>query len=230
MFKAISGILSICLLIMVNTTQDPYKLKRERMVRNHIRARGITDELVLKAMVSVKRHLFVPEAYQSYAYDDNPLFIGYEQTISQPYIVAYMTENLELKPDYKVLEIGTGSGYQAAILGKIVKEVYTIEIVEELGKTAREKLIKQNYNNVKVKIGDGYNGWQEHAPYDAIIVTAAPSKVPQPLLDQLKDGGKMIIPVGEQSMVQYLLLIEKDGNKTKTKKLIPVRFVPFTRK
>lgn len=230
MFKAISGIITICLLIMVNNTQDPYKQKRERMVRDQIRARGVSDKVVLSAMATVKRHLFVPRKFASMAYEDRPLVIGHEQTISQPYIVAYMTEFLELKPDYKVLEIGTGSGYQAAVLAKIVKEVYTVEIVEELGSSAREKLINLNYKNVKVRIGDGYNGWKEHAPYDAIIVTAAPPKIPQPLIDQLKDGGKMIIPVGPISMVQDLILIEKSGNKTTTKKLIPVRFVPFTRK
>lgn len=230
MNKIISGILTICLLMMVNTIQDPYKEKREAMVREQIQARGIRDKAVLEAMTTVKRHLFVPKVYQPYAYDDNPLLIGYEQTISQPYIVAYMTEFLELKPHYKVLEIGTGSGYQAAVLAKIVKEVYTIEIVEELGKAAQEKLKKLNYKNIEVKIGDGYNGWQEHAPYDAIIVTAAPPSIPKPLINQLKDGGKMIIPVGPTSMVQDLLLIEKTGNKTKTKNLIPVRFVPFTRK
>jgi len=230
MYKLFSGILTICFLFFGIQTQDPYKLQREKMVRNHIKARGIQNEAVLEAMKSVRRHLFVPESYMPYAYNDNPLLIGYEQTISQPYIVAYMTENLDLKPDYKVLEIGTGSGYQAAILSKIVKDVYTIEIVEELGKAAKERLSRLDYKNVNVKIGDGFNGWPEEAPFDAIIVTAAPAEIPQPLIDQLKEGGKMIIPVGPQNMVQYLMLCEKKSNKIKTKNLIPVRFVPFTRK
>jgi len=181
-------------------------------------------------MEAVPRHLFVPEEYQDRAYDDGPLPIGYGQTISQPYIVAYMTELLNVGPDDVVLEIGTGSGYQAAVLSRIVKKVYTVEIIEELGLAAKERLKALNYDNVEVKIGDGYYGWEEHAPYDGIIVTAASEYIPPPLIQQLKDKGRMIIPVGSPFSVQNLMLVEKSGDKIKTKSLIPVRFVPLTRK
>jgi protein-L-isoaspartate(D-aspartate) O-methyltransferase len=181
-------------------------------------------------MKTVPRHSFVPENSIPRAYDDRPLGIGYGQTISQPFIVAYMTEAIDPKPDYKVLEIGTGSGYQAAVLGEIVKEVYTIEIVPELGTTAKARLEKMGYTNVHVKVSDGYHGWPEHAPYDAIMVTAAAEFVPPPLLAQLKEGGKIIIPIGSPYMNQTLMLIEKKGKKVTTKSLLPVVFVPFTRK
>jgi protein-L-isoaspartate(D-aspartate) O-methyltransferase len=209
--------------------QNKFEIKRKEMVKKQIQARGITDKNTLKALEVVPRHLFVPEEYQDQAYDDGPLPIGYGQTISQPYIVAYMTELLKVGPDDVVLEIGTGSGYQAAILSRIVKKVYTVEIVEELGLAAKERLKALNYDNVEVKIGDGYYGWEEHAPYSGIIVTAASEYIPPPLIKQLKDKGRMIIPVGSPFSVQNLMLVEKSGDKIRTKSLIPVRFVPLTR-
>lgn len=210
--------------------EDVHKNKREKMVKQQIEKRDVKDSAVLKAMLTVKRHEFVPASQVDNAYDDRPLPIGYGQTISQPYIVAYMTEVIKPKPVFKVLEIGTGSGYQAAILSKIVKEVYTIEIVPELGKAAAERLQKTGFTNVQAKVADGYNGWQEHAPFDAIVVTAAAEYIPPPLINQLKDGGKMVIPVGSSFMTQMLMLVEKNGNKTKTRSLLPVVFVPLTRK
>jgi protein-L-isoaspartate(D-aspartate) O-methyltransferase len=209
--------------------QNKFEIKRKEMVKKQIQARGIADKNTLKALEVVPRHLFVPEEYQDQAYDDGPLPIGYGQTISQPYIVAYMTELLNVGPDDVVLEIGTGSGYQAAILSRIVKKVYTVEIVEELGFAAKERLKALNYDNVEVKIGDGYYGWEEHAPYSGIIVTAASEYIPPPLIKQLKDKGRMIIPVGSPFSVQNLMLVEKSGDKIRTKSLIPVRFVPLTR-
>lgn len=199
---------------------------RIAMVKNQIEARGIEDTLVLQAMLDVKRHLFVPEQYRNMSYYDRPLPIGVEQTISQPYIVAIMTELLQLDGDDKVLEIGTGSGYQAAILAEIAKEVYTIEIIEVLAKNSEKLLSELDYKNITVKCGDGYKGWSEHAPFDGIIVTCAPPEIPQPLIDQLAEGGKMVIPVGE--FYQELLLIEKIEGKIKEKSIIPVRFVPMT--
>lgn len=209
--------------------QDPNKEKREKLVRQTIRDRGVKDETVLKAMRSVQRHLFVPAGSMGSAYDDRPLPIGYGQTISQPYIVAYMTEVIKPQPGFKVLEIGTGSGYQAAVLAEIVKEVYTIEIVEALGNAAAERLKKLGYQNIHVKLADGYYGWKEQAPFDAIVVTAAAEFIPPPLISQLKDGGKMVIPVGSPFMTQTLMLVEKKGEKITTKSLLPVVFVPFTR-
>lgn len=208
------------------TTQGGFEKQRERMVQNQIVDRGISSEKVVDAFKNVKRHLFVPDDLQRRAYEDRPLPIGYNQTISQPYIVALMTEVLDLKESDKVLEIGTGSGYQAAILAEIVDEVYTIEIVEPLGKKARERLNELEYNNVEVKIGNGYKGWPEHAPFDAIIVTAAPTEIPEPLKEQLADGGKMIIPVGER-FAQELVLLQKSNGKLKRKSITPVRFVPM---
>jgi len=199
------------------------------MVKQQIENRDVKDEAVLKAMRSVKRHLFVPQGNVSEAYSDQPLPIGFGQTISQPYIVAYMTEVLEPKPGFKVLEIGTGSGYQAAVLAEIVKEMYTVEIIPELGNTANERLKKLGYKNIFVKVADGYNGWKEHAPYDAIVVTAAAEYIPPPLVEQLKENGKMVIPVGSPFMTQMLMLVEKKGNKIITKSLVPVAFVPFKR-
>ncbi|GAB3652914.1 protein-L-isoaspartate(D-aspartate) O-methyltransferase [Echinicola sediminis] len=199
------------------------------MVKVQIERRGIQESNVLKAMREVKRHLFVPDDYRKNAYDDRPLPIGYGQTISQPYIVAYMTEVISPEPYFKVLEIGTGSGYQAAVLAEIVDEVYTIEIVKELGTSAAKRLESLGFDNIKVKVGDGYYGWEERAPFDAIVVTAAAEFVPPPLIEQLKDGGKMIIPVGSPFMTQMLSLVEKKNGKPRTKTLMPVRFVPFTR-
>lgn len=211
------------------SAQDSYEKNRADMVEKQIKARGISDTATLAAMQSVKRHLFVPEAYRASAYEDRPLPIGYDQTISQPYMVAFMTEVIEPKPDYKVLEVGTGSGYQAAVLAEIVGQVYTIEIVEALGKQAQARLAQLGYDNVEVRIGDGYHGWEEAGPFDAIVVTAGAEFIPAPLVGQLKEGGKMVIPVGSPFEVQMLMLVEKKGGKTTTKTLFPVRFVPFVR-
>jgi len=199
------------------------------MVRTQISRRGIHSPQVLESMRKVERHLFVPPEEVRRAYDDGPLSIGYGQTISQPYIVAYMTQIINPKPHFKVLEIGTGSGYQAAILAEIVDTVYTIEIIPELSKGAKERLEYLGYNNIQVITADGYNGLEEHAPFDAIVVTAAAEHIPPPLIQQLKDGGKMIIPVGSPFIVQTLMLIDKKNEKYTTSSLMPVRFVPFTR-
>jgi protein-L-isoaspartate(D-aspartate) O-methyltransferase len=222
------SILLFFMLISFPVQEADYKERRETMVQRYIAGRGISDKAVLKAMRAVERHKFVPPEQVAEAYADHPLPIGSGQTISQPYIVAYMTEVLHLSPQMKVLEIGTGSGYQAAVLAEIVKEVYTIEIIAEHGKAAAERLKRLDYDNVQVKVGDGYQGWREHAPYDAIIVTAGAEHVPPPLLEQLKEGGRMVIPVGPAFMTQRLMLIEKKKGKTVTKSLIPVLFVPFT--
>lgn len=207
-----------------------YKKQREKMVSDQIEDRGIHDQQVLRAMREVERHWFVPENNRSNSYEDRPLGIGYGQTISQPYIVAYMTEMLKLQPNYRVLEIGTGSGYQAAVLAKIVREVYTIEIVTQLGDSAAARLKRLGYKNISVKNADGYHGWTENAPFDAIMVTAAAEFIPPPLIQQLKDGGRMIIPIGSPYLTQWLMLVEKKNGKMTTKRLIPVSFVPFTRK
>jgi protein-L-isoaspartate(D-aspartate) O-methyltransferase len=200
------------------------------MIERQLRGRGITDSRILQVMRSVPREKFVPKELRNSAYDDRPLPIGYGQTISQPFIVAYMTEVINPKPEYKVLEIGTGSGYQAAVLAEIVKEVYTIEIIPDLGNAASARLKKLGYSNVNVKVADGYFGWAEHGPYDAIVVTAAAEFVPPPLVEQLKEGGKIVIPIGSPFMNQNLMLVEKKGKKITTKSLMPVIFVPFTRK
>jgi protein-L-isoaspartate(D-aspartate) O-methyltransferase len=200
---------------------------RRRMVDKQIIARGIQDERVINAMLEVPRHEFVPDKYSHYSYDDSPLPIGHGQTISQPYIVALMTEELNLSSADRVLEIGTGSGYQAAILSKIVKEVYTIEIVEPLGRAAEKLLERLGYDNIRVMIGDGYEGWPEHAPFDRIIVTCAPTEIPQPLVDQLKEGGLMVIPVGTAGF-QYLYRVKKYMGEAEPEKVIPVSFVPLT--
>ena len=195
------------------------------MVEDQIKLRGVKDEKVLDAMMKIKRHLFVPADMKRWAYDDRPLPIGYGQTISQPYIVAYMTEAAGLSPGDRVLEIGTGSGYQAAVLAEIVKKVYTIEIIEELADSARSRLKGLGYKNIEVKWGDGYKGWPEHTPFDAVIVTAAPPEVPQALIDQLKVGGRMVVPVG--SFFQELYLITRTASGIDKKRLMPVRFVPM---
>ena len=228
--KMVAPILLMLIFISFSFQEDVYREKREKMVKDQIEKRGVSDKLVLKAMRNVKRHLFVPEERMAEAYDDSPLPIGYGQTISQPYIVAYMTEVIQPKAEFKVLEIGTGSGYQAAVLAEIVKEVYTIEIVTELANAATQRLKKLGYSKVKVKQADGYYGWKENGPYDAIIVTAAAEFVPPPLIEQLKENGKIVIPIGSPFMTQTLMLIEKNEKKIKTKNLLPVRFVPFTRK
>ena len=201
----------------------------QRMVRQQLTApdRGITNVQVLAAMYKVPRHEFVPPALRAQAYEDHPLPIGYEQTISQPFIVAFMTEKLEPKRTDKVLEIGTGSGYQAAVLAELVGEVFTIEIVEPLAHRAAADLKRLGYTNVRVRAGDGYKGWPEAAPFDAVIVTCAPEQVPQPLVDQLKDGGRMIIPVGPVGD-QKLYVLRKQGGKAEQRAVLPVRFVPMT--
>ncbi|MFO7370446.1 MAG: protein-L-isoaspartate(D-aspartate) O-methyltransferase [Bacteroidales bacterium] len=196
------------------------------MVKQQIEARGIADKRVLDAMRKVERHLFVPPELAYKAYGDYPLLIGYGQTISQPYIVAFMTEVLGLKPYSKVLEIGTGSGYQAAILAELCDSVFTIEIIAPLAEKAQSLLQVLGYKNVFVKTGDGYQGWARHAPYDAILVTCSPSHVPEPLTSQLAEGGKMIIPVGEQYNQQLVILVKKEG-KLKKEAVLPVRFVPM---
>jgi len=199
---------------------------RLAMVQHQIEVRGVDDKKTLAAMRKVPRHLFVPTASLSIAYADHPVSIGKKQTISQPYIVAFMTEALELKGGEKVLEIGTGSGYQAAVLAEIAGHVYTIEIIESLGRRAETLLEKCGYTNIEVRVGDGYRGWPEHAPFDAIIVTAAPDHIPQPLIDQLKPGGRLVIPVGE--FIQHLLRITKTDDGLLRENLLPVRFVPMT--
>jgi len=196
------------------------------MVREQLIPRGVQDPRVLAAMGKVPREEFVPPNERAASYSDGPLLIGYEQTISQPYIVAFMTEQLRLQPADRVLEVGTGSGYQAAILAELVAEVYTIEILEPLAKTAEETLARRGYKNVHVKVGDGYKGWPEHAPFDAIIVTCAPEHVPQPLVNQMKEGGRMIIPVGNY-LAQELYLLEKANGGMRQSAVLPVRFVPM---
>ena len=203
---------------------------RNNMVEEQIKKRQIKSDVVLEAMRTVPRHLFVPKHMQSRAYNDSPLPIGLDQTISQPYIVAFMTEQLGLTPGMKVLEIGTGSGYQAAILAHLGCEVYTIELLEELANRAAKVIKELNYDNVKIRHGDGYLGWPEEAPFDAIIVTAAPEKIPAKLIEQLKDGGKMIVPVGPLYSTQSLKLLTKQNKKIIEKDLIPVMFVPMVHK
>ncbi|MBW1899881.1 MAG: protein-L-isoaspartate(D-aspartate) O-methyltransferase [Deltaproteobacteria bacterium] len=205
---------------------DPFRKAREQMVKKQIQERGITGKALLEALRKVERHRFVPERYRDQAYNDYPLPIGEKQTISQPYIVALMTSAIEPDDTKKVLEIGTGSGYQAAVLAETCKTVYTIEIIPVLGRGAENLLNKLGYKNIKVKIGDGYQGWTEFAPFDAIIVTCAPSHIPQPLKDQLAEGGRIIIPVGG-SVFQSLQVLEKKGGKIIEKQVIPVRFVPM---
>jgi protein-L-isoaspartate(D-aspartate) O-methyltransferase len=210
------------------STPADFAAQRQKMVEQQLKPRGIEDERVLAAMAKVPREEFIPLNVRSAAYEDGPLPIGYDQTISQPYIVAFMTEQLRSKPTDRVLEIGSGSGYQAAILAALTAEVYTVELVEPLAKTAEANLQRLGYNNVHVRLGDGYKGWPEEAPFDAIIVTCAPAKVPQPLIDQLKDGGRMVIPVGEQ-YAQQLYLLEKNNGQLKESATLPVRFVPMLR-
>jgi protein-L-isoaspartate(D-aspartate) O-methyltransferase len=206
---------------------EDYDAARRRMVEKQIIARGIEDQRVINAMLKVPRHLFVPDNYRHYAYSDTPVPIGHGQTISQPYIVALMTEDLNVCNADRVLEIGTGSGYQAAVLAEIVKEVFTIEIVEPLGKSAGARLKELGYDNVSVMVGDGYLGWPEEAPFDRIIVTCAPTDIPEPLVDQLREGGIMIIPVGTAGF-QYLYRVKKYMGEAETEEVIPVSFVPLT--
>ncbi len=215
---------------LFSSFQERFEESRKRMVSEQIEMRGISDKNVLKAMRIVKRHLFIPQELRDRAYYDGPVPIGYGQTISQPYIVAYMTDILDLQSNSNVLEIGSGSGYQAAVLAEITDQVYTIEIVPELGEAVKETFKDLGYDHIISKIADGYYGWEEKGPFDAIIVTAAAEFIPPPLIGQLKPGGKMVIPVGSPMQVQSLMLIEKNmQGKVKTRNLFPVRFVPFTR-
>lgn len=208
--------------------QKSFYQQRINMVKTQIISRGIKDKKVLMAMKKVSRHKFVPKNVETLAYRDHPLPIGKGQTISQPYIVALMTELLELKSSDKVLEIGTGSGYQAAVLAEIAKEIFTIEIIEELGTKANAKLEELGYKNVEVKIGDGFYGWPEKSPFDAIIVTCAVNHIPLPLVEQLNKAGRMVIPVGERFSIQNLVLVRKNKKgEIQTKKILPVRFVPM---
>jgi protein-L-isoaspartate(D-aspartate) O-methyltransferase len=209
------------------TPASDFAAQRQQMVQRQLMTRGIHEERVLAAMAKVPREEFVPADSRVASYEDGPLPIGYGQTISQPYVVAFMTEQLRLKPTDRVLEVGTGSGYQAAILAELVSEVYSIEIVEPLAKNAEGTLQRLGYKNVHVKVGDGYKGWPEEGPFDAIIVTCAPDKVPQPLVDQLKDDGRMVIPVGDR-FAQQLYLLEKKNGQLKQSATLPVRFVPMT--
>jgi protein-L-isoaspartate(D-aspartate) O-methyltransferase len=216
------------LAILFNFQNNQFREARYKMVDEQIIARGITDQFTIEAMRNVPRHEFVPPELIAFAYTDQALSIGLGQTISQPYIVAYMTEALILQKDFKVLEIGTGSGYQAAILSEIVSEVVTIEIVEQLALEAKQRLDRLHYTNVTVITGDGYKGFNDKAPYDAIIVTAAIENIPSALINQLKEGGRLIIPLGPNNYTQHLVLVEKHEDKIKETKLLPVRFVPFT--
>jgi protein-L-isoaspartate(D-aspartate) O-methyltransferase len=230
--RRVSQLLIFALFAAIGCGQRPAPVgdlasERQRMVQEQLMSRGIHDKRVLTAMSKVPREEFVPQNSRGGSYTDQPLPIGYDQTISQPYVVAFMTEHLRLQPGDRVLEIGTGSGYQAAILAELVAEVYTIEIIEPLAKRAEATLQRLGYKNVHVKAGDGYKGWPDHAPFDAITVTCAPDHVPQPLIDQLKEGGRMIIPVGGFGD-QELYLLEKKNGQLQRRAVLPVRFVPMT--
>ena len=209
------------------TDEERLRDQRNRMVVSQIAARGISTPTVLAAMRKVPRHLFVPDILVPRAYADHPLPIGRGQTISQPYIVALMTDVLQARKGMKVLEVGTGSGYQAAVLAELGCDVFTIEIIPDLAKWGKSNIQKAGYKNVKVRTGNGYNGWPEYSPFDAIIVTCAPESIPRPLISQLKEGGRMIIPVGPQGMGQSLTLVTKRSGKVQTDEIIPVRFVPM---
>ena len=212
----------------LKTAEAKFELQRRQMIEYQIRDRGIKDEQVLAAMSKVPRHKFIDSSWRDLAYSDQPLPIGHNQTISQPFIVAYMTEAAEIPPTAKVLEIGTGCGYQSAILAEIAQKVYSIEIISQLAELARQTLGQLGYGNIEIKTGDGYQGWADHAPYDAIIVAAAPKHIPQALIDQLATNCKMIIPVGTWS--QEIVILTKTKNKIIEKSTIPVRFVPMRRK
>jgi len=222
--------LKLILLIMsisiFNTPAQDYEKLRTKMINNQIKRRGVSNKNVLAAMNKVERHRFIPNEYLKNAYDDSPLPIGMGQTISQPYIVAFMTEILKLDKSKKVLEIGTGSGYQAAVLSEVAGKVYSVELTASLGKQAKALLQELNYDNVEVKTGNGYQGWAEHSPFDAIIVTCSPTHIPERLKEQLAEGGSMIIPVGKR-YAQELVLLKKKNGKIKQTDLIAVRFVPM---
>lgn len=230
MVLAAIGLLGLVQTPASSQTGD-FATERARMVDDQIAARGVRNRAVLDAMRTVPRHEFVPEAYRKSAYVDSALPIGLDQTISQPYIVALMTELVEPKPEHRILEVGTGSAYQAAVISRIVMEVYTIEIIPQLAQSATERLKRLGYTNVNVREGDGYQGWPDKAPFDGILVTAGATEVPKPLVDQLKPGGRMVIPVGSTSDYQVLKVITKrpDGS-TRTEEITPVRFVPLRRR
>ena len=219
-----------CSSVGTPVTQVSFEQLRQTMVEKQLLSRGITDRRVLDALRKVPRHLFVAEEFRRLAYEDHPLPIGLEQTISQPYIVALMTELAQVGENHTVLEIGTGSGYQAAVLSVLAKRVYTIEYLSPLGEAARRRLAELKYSNVEVRIGDGYQGWPERQPFDGILVTAASEEVPQALIDQLKPGGRLVIPVGRQGDAQVLQVLEKDSaGKISRRNTIPVRFVPLVK-
>ena len=227
--KYIVSLFCVFSTIAVADSDEALKEARMRLVDETIAARGVEDEEVLDAMRRVERHLFIPDNQVQHAYEDRPIPIGHGQTISQPYIVALMTEVVKPQSDHRVLEIGAGSGYQAAVLAELVDHVYTVEIVPPLAEWAEERLDVAGYTNVTVRHADGFYGWEEHAPFDAIVVTAAAPHIPPPLLEQLREGGRMIIPVGSRFRTQQLVLVEKEDGEFQTRNLLPVRFVPFTR-
>lgn len=213
--------------VMINAAGDLFERPRRAMVASQIKARGVSDPRILDAMARIPRHLFIPPAYRSQAYADHPLPIEEGQTISQPFIVALMTEHLQVREGDRVLEIGTGSGYQAAVLAELTPEVYSVEIRETLARRSAQTLIELGYNSVHVKHGDGYFGWEEHAPFDGIMVTCAANHVPPPLLRQLKEGGRLIIPLGSTSYFQTLTVITKTDGKPRVRQVLDVRFVPM---
>ncbi len=209
-------------------TQEDFAQQREQMVETQLKSRDIQSERVLEAMKKVPRHLFMPASVRQYAYVDSPVPIGKGQTISQPYIVGLMTQTVDPKPGDRALEVGTGSGYQAAVLGELVQEVYTIEIIPDLAERAEKVLAESGYDNVEVRQGDGYQGWPEKAPFDIILVTAAPEIIPQPLIDQLAEGGRLVVPVGPQGEIQTLTLVTKEKGEVQRTHITGVRFVPMT--
>ena len=221
---------SLMLNLGCSQNTDSYENQRKIMVEDQIKRRGVKDVGVLKAVQKVEREKFVPEKYRDLAYSDNPLPIGHQQTISQPYIVAYMTEHLQVSKSHNVLEIGTGSGYQAAILAELAHHVFTIEIIPKLAESAEKVLMELAYENITVRTGDGYKGWPEEAPFDRIMVTAAPNEIPEKLVEQLAPNGRMILPVGGSIFAQYLWLVQKDQEGIVTKeKILAVRFVPMVK-
>ncbi|WP_319500104.1 protein-L-isoaspartate(D-aspartate) O-methyltransferase [uncultured Draconibacterium sp.] len=226
MFRILIAILLVFVPMVSSSQNDAFFNERRKMVELQLKNRGISNEAVLAAFQQVPRHEFVIPEYIKWAYADSPLPIDEGQTISQPYIVAYMTEVLDLKPSDRVLEVGTGSGYQAAILAQLCDSVFTIELFEELNKSATKVFRKLEYNNIYCKVGDGYLGWPEKAPFDAILVSCSPSHVPEPLQEQLAEGGRMIIPVGAGN-IQKLVLLQKRNGKIRKKEVLPVRFVPM---
>ena len=209
-------------------TQEKFAQQREQMVETQLKSRDIQSERVLEAMKKVPRHLFMPESVRQFAYIDSPVPIGQGQTISQPYIVGLMTQTVDPQPGDRALEVGTGSGYQAAVLGELVQEVYTIEIIPDLAERAEKALAESGYDNVEVRQGDGYQGWPEKAPFDIILITAAPEEIPQPLIDQLAEGGRLVVPVGPQGEIQTLTLVTREKGEVKKTYITDVRFVPMT--